>query len=352
MFEKEEIKKIYEAIGDEVSKRIFTSRLLYSLTGDSAQIGWMAQDFEKDAETNEKWLALKNRILKMKEKPYLFGAGAYGKLLFEKTKGAMTWKGVIDNSQKETESLWGIPVVKPETAAKDSESNIVITSKAYLEEMRSQLLGLGIESARIIDGTAWYDATEGRQYFELPYLLYGTGEIFVDGGCCDGMTSVNFSHWCAGNYEKIYCFEPDYKNIRKIQRNFASRGIERYEIVDKALWNTCEELTFVENGAADSHIAENEESGLSKIKGIALDDVLGGKKVTFIKMDIEGAEKNGLAGAWRTITAYKPKLAVCVYHKPEDIWEIPDLLLKMRPDYRLYFRHYSGGFGETVLYAL
>lgn len=237
-------------------------------------------------------------------------------------------------------------------AAEGSGRNIVISSKYFLEEMREQLIALGIEEHRIIDGTAWYDATEGRQYFDLPYLEYGDGEVFIDGGCYDGEASERFFHACAGHCEKIYCFEPDYKNIQKIQKRLAASGLKCCELVDMALWNVCEELSFADKGTSASRIVEKGESGSGRIRGIPLDEVLGGKKATFIKMDVEGAEKNALEGAEYTIAKYKPKLAICVYHRPEDIWELPGLILKMRSDYRLYFRHYSADGTETVMYAI
>ena len=74
--------------------------------------------------------------------------------------------------------------------------------------------------------------------------------------------------------------------------------------------------------------------------------------VTFIKMDVEGAEYQGILGARNMIAKYKPKLAICVYHKPEDIWELPQLIHEIRSDYVFYLRHYSFGDVETVLYAV
>lgn len=79
--------------------------------------------------------------------------------------------------------------------------------------------------------------------------------------------------------------------------------------------------------------------------------MLSGGGVTFIKMDIEGAEYQSLLGASEMIKKYKPKLAVCLYHKLEDIIEIPYIILSMNPDYKLAIRHYTTCSWETVLYA-
>ena len=69
-------------------------------------------------------------------------------------------------------------------------------------------------------------------------------------------------------------------------------------------------------------------------------------------MDIEGTEMEALKGAEYIIKKYKPKLAISIYHKPEDIVEIPKYILNINPDYKLYLRHYSDNAGETVLYAI
>ena len=77
------------------------------------------------------------------------------------------------------------------------------------------------------------------------------------------------------------------------------------------------------------------------------------ERVTFIKMDIEGAELESLKGAGRIIIReQKPKLAICVYHKKEDIFDIPEYILSLNPKYKLYLRHYTLGEWDTVLYAI
>ena len=68
-------------------------------------------------------------------------------------------------------------------------------------------------------------------------------------------------------------------------------------------------------------------------------------------MDVEGAELKSLMGARETIIKNRPRLAICVYHKPEDLYEIPGYILSLVPEYKFLLRHYSSSNAETILYA-
>jgi hypothetical protein len=83
-----------------------------------------------------------------------------------------------------------------------------------------------------------------------------------------------------------------------------------------------------------------------------LDDVIGGRNVTFLKMDVEGAELKTLYGAEEIIKRCRPKMAICIYHRAEDLWTIPQYVLSLHSDYRFYVRSYHPSSAETVLYAL
>lgn len=69
-------------------------------------------------------------------------------------------------------------------------------------------------------------------------------------------------------------------------------------------------------------------------------------------MDVEGAELETLKGAKNIICRDKPKLAVCIYHKPEDMTDLPIYIKSLVPEYKLYVRHYSEEKYETILYAI
>ena len=73
---------------------------------------------------------------------------------------------------------------------------------------------------------------------------------------------------------------------------------------------------------------------------------------TFVKMDLEGAELDSLKGMERILREQKPKLAICVYHKWLDFYEIPMYLHQIVPEYRFKLRHHEQDtLYDTVLYA-
>ena len=69
-------------------------------------------------------------------------------------------------------------------------------------------------------------------------------------------------------------------------------------------------------------------------------------------MDREGSEMSALRGAKKCISSSHPRLAICLYHKPEDIWEIPLYIKNLNPDYKIYIRHHTDLMNETVCYAV
>ena len=105
---------------------------------------------------------------------------------------------------------------------------------------------------------------------------------------------------------------------------------------------------------SESEVDITDNSGiniqLESVECVPLDTVVS-EKVTFIKMDIEGSEMRALSGARHLITTCKPKLAICIYHKLDDLWKIPLYIHSLVPEYKFYVRHHSILYVDTVLYA-
>lgn len=172
-------------------------------------------------------------------------------------------------------------------------------------------------------------------------------EIIVDAGAYDGMTALRFLKWGEGKVKHIYSFELDPANVPKCEANL--RGHEdKVMLINKGTWSSAKTLRINSGQNSQSRIFDE---GTTYAELAAIDDIVGDEKVTFIKMDVEGAELESLKGAKNTIIKNHPRLAICVYHKPEDIYEIPEYILSIVPEYKFYLRRYDSHSGETVLYA-
>lgn len=187
----------------------------------------------------------------------------------------------------------------------------------------------------------------GMQYMDV--FMPVENEIIVNAGACDGKTDLQFLEWGGDKIKRIYSFESDKTNIQKCKEFIENNCDERVVLVPKGCWSENTTLFISCNaGTASSNVGTQGEDA---IEVAAIDSVVRDEKVTFIKMDIEGAELKALRGAKNTIIRNRPRLAICVYHKYEDIGDVPKYILSLVPEYRFYMRHYSTVEWETVLYA-
>lgn len=204
-----------------------------------------------------------------------------------------------------------------------------------------------------IDSTGYGEA---NQYFAIPEFNLLIGEHFVDAGAFVGDTLDEFINH-SQSFEKYICFEPDEKHIKAIEirkkRICAEWNLsdDVIEIVKAGVGehNTRAKLSADYSGSSTRVIQD--EVGNVGIDIVKLDDYLAGQKVTFIKADIEGMETQALKGARELIKNQKPKMAICVYHLPWDIYKIPMLVKELNCEYKFKMRLHSKGYEELVLYC-
>ena len=196
--------------------------------------------------------------------------------------------------------------------------------------------------------------TQADCYYE-DCFTFGNDEVFIDGGAYIGDSAEQFSQHVNGNYKHIYAFEPDKENFKKAEMQL--KMLPNTTLISSGLWNKSGQMEFMHDPEllGSSLIYHATEYTTSMVSVVALDELFADKQMkdwpTFIKMDIEGAEKQALFGAKNIIRKKKPKLAICAYHKIEDIYELPQTILSIRPDYHMILRQYEFGRYETILYA-
>jgi FkbM family methyltransferase len=209
------------------------------------------------------------------------------------------------------------------------------------------------------------DVMEKDMYFCLPEFAGNFGEAFVDGGAFVGDTLERFVWENLGTFRHIYAFEPGYRQFKAMEKRVqrlaaewafdpASVSLVRAGLSDAPGRMSCTFLNDapLRHGLAnfDSQADASDEDPASA-RVLTLDSYLDGRPVTFIKADIEGMEMAFLRGAQQTIRACKPKMTLCVYHYPSDLYEIAEYVRSLVPDYRFSLRHHAPLFGDFVLYC-
>lgn len=172
-------------------------------------------------------------------------------------------------------------------------------------------------------------------------------ESYVDLGAYNGDTVKEILELTKGRYVDIYAVEPDKKNFKKLQR--FSEGMRNFNCYNCVAWSKDTQIPF--NSKAGRQASVSTSGKMTEARSV--DSILDGKPATIIKMDVEGCEREAIWGSALTIRKYAPKLMVSLYHRNEDIYELPLLINMLNPGYNIYIRHqlYIPAW-ETNLYAV
>lgn len=222
----------------------------------------------------------------------------------------------------------------------------------FLADDKSKDIYCDILMARITKNDKYYlmgyeKSKDYQQYFALDILPSPNPEgIFVDCGGYIGDTAEKFIKYYSKEYKLIYVYEPDFQNVFRAKENL--RDYHNICVRQCGVGRENGMVSFNSTGTSSSSV-QQKGRGRAQIKVISLDTDIE-KPVTFIKMDIEGEESNAIAGAEKHIKYEKPICAICLYHKIQDIWKLPLQIMNINPGYKLYLRHYTESFLETVAY--
>lgn len=341
------------------------------------------------------WIQKLRRISKNRE-VILYGCGNLCEIIFGVFRQNEIIISAISDTYKYGE-YQGLSITTPnELYEKFGNGIVVITSNSYERQIRDMLLFLGFGHSQIIsvpaamcyhfsyeefkkkhfDGFQWayeffHDEVSKKiilnrirmhllgeellktsikpEYFEIQP---SNDEVFVQAGCYDGNTVIEFINQAKmmNTSYLVYSFEANPYSYNISMSNLANYS--NVELVAKGLWSQETTLDFaLDQNGGSSFVIGNLNTPISVI---SLDSFFKKKMnpPTFIQLDIEGAEFEALKGSENIIRKYKPKLAICVYHKPEDIYEIPKLLSTFRSDYKFWLQQCYTGLWDTILYAI
>ena len=257
------------------------------------------------------------------------------------------------------ELSWILPEPHPQSFAFGSPERLADASRAI--EKAASIWADADSEAEYRSQVRWrflldYEALRAPRptaelYFPSDLIRSRADEVFVDCGAFTGDTIDAFVAAREGQFDQIVAVEPDPLNCAVMRQRVAAWSgskRDRVRIAPVAVGASRGRLSFHVTGTAGSRVGSGEET----VDVAPLDEILADSPPTYIKFDVEGAERDALIGGSKTISANSPVLAVCLYHRPEDLWDLPLLVQSLQSDYRLYVRRYSDERWETVLYAV
>jgi FkbM family methyltransferase len=193
--------------------------------------------------------------------------------------------------------------------------------------------------------------------YEIPNIVeINKGDIVIDAGAFYGDSAFYFDSAVSPD-GLVYAFEPNKQIAQVLKDNIISNNRKNIVVVESGLSDKSSKATMSEDEASsfitDCDTIDNSNNflvDLTTIDNFAEKTQL--KKIDFIKMDIEGYELNAINGAMHSIKKYKPKLAISIYHRYSDMYELPLLINKIDPTYKFYVRHATESWNETILFCI
>ncbi len=214
--------------------------------------------------------------------------------------------------------------------------NETALSEAYslLEDELSRKVFRDIISFQYSGDLKFLDSctTDKDEAFEILNLT--NEEAYLDLGAYNGDTVDEFLSYCKGEYSSITAFEPNAKSFDKLTKHCAE--MENVSLWQLGSYSKNTQLNF--NLKSGRNCAIDEKG--TPVQVARVDTILCGKRITYAKLDVEGAEKETFEGMENTIRLFKPKLNVAAYHRGEDIFSLILQLRKLNPEYKFYLRHH------------
>lgn len=205
--------------------------------------------------------------------------------------------------------------------------------------------------------------TPREEMFDI--ITPSKNEVYFDLGAYNGDTVFEYEQ-NANGCKRIFAVEPDRKNFKKLCKNLQSENQTNTTAIFAPIWSEETILCFDDSSSRNSAIRDN---GKREVQTVCVDKLCLGSipdsvevfnpdltpvdNVTYIKMDVEGAEEQAIIGATETIKKYAPKLTISAYHKIGDFINLPLQIHNINPEYKLYLRHHPYvPAWETNLYAI
>ncbi|MGA8744089.1 MAG: FkbM family methyltransferase [Terracidiphilus sp.] len=232
------------------------------------------------------------------------------------------------------------------------ESDLILNVAGIWADLRSREI---LEANIRLRALGEFDGIPGSpvENTYLPHDLFRLtdSDRFLDCGATAGEMVQDLIRKRGAGFELFCALEADNISFPKLEayRESLTEPLQaKLKLYNCAVGATRGVVRFAHTGQTGSRISEE---GVP-VECFSIDELFADTSLTFIKMDIEGAEYDALLGARKVIQRDQPILAICVYHTQSDIWRIPLLVREMLPEHKVFLRSYEGDGFQTVMYAI
>lgn len=252
--------------------------------------------------------------------PSIYGFGALDLLETDRPRIMSAWRRLADDGSRET-----------------------------FASLVDQRVTLDFSEDRIVDPAIYFpdflprDRLSGK---DRPF-------VFVDCGAYVGDTVEALATWGPGPGARVVALEPDPASFLHLTKVAAEHPDLNVCCVQAAAGASNGNIGFVSLGNEASRVAAPGE-GEESVRMVTVDTALAecGVRASYIKYDVEGFERDALAGSSEAILRDHAALAVSVYHRPNDLWDLLLMLDEIEPSYAFHLREHGPDGVDTVLYAL
>lgn len=233
------------------------------------------------------------------------------------------------------------------------DENRILLEKSYdlFRDDVSRKTFAGRLKAILTGDSAYIPIASHQEYFH-PLVHPEKGDIMIDGGVSDMVGAQEDFAKAVGPKGHVFGFEPIPDMARtaaKTLEPFTNYHLQCAGLADKPGKAVFEEMRDSSHLSAKADAQNGIECNMETIDEFCSKNHLG--RIDCIKLDVEGAELAALKGSENIVRKCHPKLIICLYHKPVDMYEIPLYLKSIVPEYHFLLTHSSCQFIDTVLYA-
>lgn len=219
----------------------------------------------------------------------------------------------------------------------DNHQKELFTARGLFSDEKSKLIFDDVIRFKLTGKLQYLRSTQCDEDEADRLLNLGNYRTYVDLGAYNGDTVKKYTALCP-QITDIFAFEPDKRNFRKLSEYCQMLTDINTTVLNCAAYSENTTLTFSASANRNSSAASagSFQHKTVEVEAKALDSVC--QSADFIKFDVEGMEAEALLGCKSLISRTKPDMLVSMYHKSEDLYNLPILVKELNEGYSLFLR--------------